>query len=147
MSFRYLPILGIAIAIGFGISFAVKRQAQTSASPSIAAALIFEPASMQLGEVEWGAAVKHSLVLSLSSQNKEPVVISRVESSCGCTVIQEELVGRTLWPGESVELGFRFDAGNYAGDKSSQNLRFCQRWVGCNCVGSGDGSRQLGARC
>ncbi len=63
------------------------------------------------GEVIAGIAVGHTFVIT--NTGDQPLVISNVRTSCGCTTAA--LAKTTLNPGEAVNLAVTFDTAGYSG--------------------------------
>lgn len=67
--------------------------------------------SYDFGQVVAGLAVSHTFLLT--NEGDEPLVITGVTTSCGCTTTA--LAKTTLAPGESVELAALVDTSGFAG--------------------------------
>ncbi|MBI5865723.1 MAG: DUF1573 domain-containing protein [Planctomycetes bacterium] len=115
-------VLAIAVLVGFVVSLGTRlgRPPQAVPSPPPPQSIVMEPSTMQLGDLTWGRPVSGTLRLTASNDLTGPILIASLDSSCGCTVFQEELVGRALSPGEAVDLEFQFNPGIHVGEKSSR---------------------------
>lgn len=72
--------------------------------------------SVDNAEYDFGSVVEGSFIIHkfvLTNTGDEPLTITRVRTSCGCTTIA--LAESTLDPGDSVELQVVFDTAGYGG--------------------------------
>lgn len=60
---------------------------------------------VKLGEIRPGKLATVIFGLTVATDTKMPVVIKRVDSSCGCTTVSNDLIGKPLEPGSTHELG------------------------------------------
>lgn len=85
-------------------------------APRIEAVTVYE-----FGEVLVGDVVTHGFVLT--NAGDEPLVISKVTATCGCTTVND-ITGSQLAPGESIELIARFTT--YGSGMFTKNVNvFC----------------------
>lgn len=115
-----LLVVGALPTLVFGLpgSTAPLPALQTSAPPT----LIFDPPSLELGDVQPGQKVTRTVTYRNSGD--QPLNIAWVQSSCGCTVAQPEK--RRLAVGESGRLTVEYKA-REPGESIRQTIRVYQR--------------------
>ena len=90
--------------------FSKYTQEQLDAAPK----LVFESTNFNFGTVTEGEKVTHSFVFR--NAGKQDLVIRKISTSCGCTVVDKK--SDVIKPGESSSLDITF---NSAGKSNRQN--------------------------
>lgn len=103
-------ILFLMMAI-CSVSFAQAQKAQTTNG----AALTWEEPNHDFGEVEEGKKVE--FVYKFTNTGNEPLIITNVQPTCGCTLPKSWPRGEIM-PGQSGELLIAFDSSNKSGKLS-----------------------------
>ena len=85
------------------------------------------PASFDFGKVRQGKTLKHAFLLS--NGGEVAIVITKAESSCGCTTV-DGLEGRTIAPGGAVEVPVSLKTGPGDGPESGQITLYYRSAVG-----------------
>jgi hypothetical protein len=106
---KILPVLFI-LFIGFGV-FAQSEDSQTAQA---GAQIAFEESLYEFGEITQGDRVEHEF--SYTNTGTEPLVISSVKTTCGCTA--PNWSREPLAPGETMTMLVRF---NSSGKMGMQN--------------------------
>lgn len=88
-------LLAIVITAGFTGAAYAQAIAPTTQAPASKAAITFTADAFDFGTVPQGTPVTH--VFSFKNTGKEPLVLSAVNASCGCTTPE--------WPKEPVAPG------------------------------------------
>ena len=95
----------------FALVLVFQAQAQTAGSGAV---ISFKEKSIDFGDIVQGAKVEHTFVLTNSGS--DPLVISNVAATCGCTV--PAWPKEPIAPGKSAEIKVSF---NSAGKMGKQN--------------------------
>jgi hypothetical protein len=74
-----------------------------------------EPGFFDFGEVPQGQSLTH--IFRLDNKWRNPIEVVKVQSSCGCTTV-EEIVGRVVGPGQSLEVPVTLHSGDSDGERS-----------------------------
>ncbi|TNE31412.1 MAG: DUF1573 domain-containing protein, partial [Bacteroidetes bacterium] len=69
--------------------------------------MTFESTVMDYGTIEQDA--NGVRVFEFTNTGKEPLIISNLRGSCGCTVPDQSIVNKPIAPGESAEIKVRYD--------------------------------------
>lgn len=81
-------------------------------TPALAApALMVEKPVHDFGTITQGQKVDH--IFTVKNRGDEPLAISQIRSSCGCTAAT--ISAKTIPPGKSGEIKVTFDSANFAG--------------------------------
>lgn len=105
---RVLPVLLLVLVSSFGVVAQDDEEAVTGPL------LVFEESQYDFGDIYQGDKVDH--VFSFTNQGTEPLILSNVATTCGCTASfwpKEPIV-----PGDSSEIKISF---NSAGKMGRQN--------------------------
>ncbi|MDX2195871.1 MAG: DUF1573 domain-containing protein [Cytophagales bacterium] len=103
--FYLLTILSVAIFLS---SFTFQP------APGSGADIVFEKSSQEFGDIKQGQVVNASF--KFKNTGKEPLIISNVQTTCGCTV--PAWPKEPIAPGKSAEINATF---NSAGKMGMQN--------------------------
>ena len=106
-------LFGLTLILGAGITAnaqAIAPTAATTSAPAKAAAISFveKDNKYEFGSVPQGIPVTH--VFSFKNTGKEPLVLSSVTSTCGCTV--PEWPKEPLLPGSTGSIKVTYNASN-----------------------------------
>ncbi|GGH76222.1 DUF1573 domain-containing protein [Phaeocystidibacter marisrubri] len=85
----------------FGMTYASAQE-----NPN-APVMTFESTVMDYGTIEQDA--NGVRVFEFTNTGKEPLIISNLRGSCGCTVPDQSIVNKPIAPGESAEIKVRYD--------------------------------------
>ena len=108
---RFVIIVSIILIILLGIGFLISRITNKLTGPPVLA--VSEEVG-DLGIIQADQPQAH--IFTLKNEGGEPLIIERVQTSCGCTatVLSDE----KLQPGETTELEVSFNPKGYQGDIS-----------------------------
>lgn len=99
---------GLALGLVFGLSSVVSAQAP-GVTPGAGALLVLDPKNWDFGEVWAGTPLEQTVTLTNAGDG--PIEITRVRSSCGCTVADP--AKKQLGPGERTTMTVRYDSNKY----------------------------------
>ncbi len=97
---KMLTTLAIAV---FGFTFAQAQQESNENAPEIT----FEENVIDYGTIDRNS--NGTRVFVFTNTGQEPLIISNLQGSCGCTTPDRSIVNRPFAPGESGELKVRYD--------------------------------------
>ena len=94
----------------FTLALVYQAQAQTSG-----AVISFKENSIDFGDITQGQQVAHTFVLT--NTGKQPLIISNVAATCGCTV--PSWPKEPVAPGKSAEIKVSFNSAGKVGKQNS----------------------------
>ena len=94
----------------FTLALVYQAQAQTSG-----AVISFKENSIDFGDITQGQQVAHTFVLT--NTGKQPLIISNVAATCGCTV--PSWPKEPVAPGKSAEIKVSFNSAGKVGQQNS----------------------------
>ena len=128
-NFANRPRVGVIVGLGFAgvasLAVGYSLQAPPPARPSASARspLIVGPDPIQLGMLAPGRSAR--LAVSVRNPSVDPVVISRVETSCPCVRATPDRL--SLAPGESSKLTLTFDPSGEPGFRGKLAVEYVGR--------------------
>jgi hypothetical protein len=93
-------------------TFALVFQAQAQEAGAV---ITFKQSSIDFGDIVQGQKVEHTFVLTNSG--KQPLIISNVAATCGCTV--PSWPKEPVAPGKSAEIKVSFNSAGKVGKQNS----------------------------